>query len=196
MRRGKDSACSVVLDGAGKHGFAAAVTQHRLEQKCRCRLAVGSGDAAEFELRFGMSEEICSDGSQRTPPMRDFHHRDGRIRGCGGEACRGIGNDGSSTLGDCLRQVSIAIRRAPAKGDKERAVTDSPRVILDARDLRVGPGASHEIDTAQNAIEIQGAAHASLLLLRLTKRSAVSVAETDATLVSMNPRLRRRSRNR
>ncbi len=54
------------------------MTQHRLEQKCRRRLAVGSGDAAEFELRFGMGEEICRNGSECTPAMRHFDHRDSR----------------------------------------------------------------------------------------------------------------------
>jgi hypothetical protein len=98
--------------------------------------------------------------------MRDFHHRDGWIRDCRSEAFCGIGHDGSSTLRDCLRQVPIAIGRAPAKGDKERAITDSPRVVLDARDVRVGTGTSYDINTAQKAIEIQGAAHALLLLLR------------------------------
>src|SRR5579859_1585144 len=116
------------------------------------------------------------------------------MRGCRNKACGGIGHDGSSALSDCLRQVLIAIRRAPAKGHKESAFADSPRIVFDACDLRVGPGAPYEIDSVQDAIEIQWSAHAWLLLLRLTKRSAVSLADTDATLVSTNPRLRRKSR--
>ncbi len=109
------------------------------------------------------------------------------MRGCSSEAGGGIGDDGSRTLSDRLRNVAIAVRRAAAKGDKERAFAHSPRVILDARHRRVGPDASDEIDAAQNAIEIQGPLTLSWLLLRLAKRSAVSLADTDATLVSMNP---------
>src|ERR1700760_1078128 len=116
------------------------------------------------------------------------------MRSCSGKARGGIGNDGVGALRDCLWQEAVAIGRASAKGDKDRAFADSPRIVFDACDLRVGPGAPYEVDSVQHAIKIQWAAHAGLLLLRLTKRSAVSRAETDATLVSMNPRLRRNSR--
>src|SRR6266481_4965693 len=109
------------------------------------------------------------------------------MRCCRGKARGGIGNDGLRALSHYLWQEPVAIRRASAKGDKERAFADSPRVVLDTCDFRVGPGAPYEVDSAQDAVEMQRAAHASLLLLRLTKRSAVSLAETDATLVSTNP---------
>src|SRR5450631_30880 len=99
------------------------------------------------------------------------------MRCCRGKARGGIGNDGLGALGNCLWHEPVAIRRASAKGDKERAFADSPRVVLDARNRRVRAGAPYEVDSVQDVFEIQGAAHASLLLLRLTKRSAVSLAE-------------------
>src|SRR5277367_5431894 len=110
------------------------------------------------------------------------------MRGCRGKARGGIGNNGSGTLGNCLGHEPVAICRATAKGNKERAFADSPRVVLNAHDRRVGPGAPYEVNSVQDAVEIQRADHAWLLLLRLTKRSAVSLAETDTTFVSMNPR--------
>ena len=57
------------------------MTQHRFQQKCRRGLAVGSSYATEFELRFGMGEEICGDGSECAPAMCHFDDSDGRIRG-------------------------------------------------------------------------------------------------------------------
>jgi hypothetical protein len=101
-----------------------------------------------------MSEKIRGKGSERTPPMCHFNHRDGRVRVRGGKASRGISDDGLCALGDRLRQVAIAIGCAPAKGDKERADTHSPGVILHARNFRVRTGASYQINTAQNAIEM------------------------------------------
>ena len=131
--RGKDSACRVILDGTGEDGLAPAMAQHRLKQKCGGRLAVGSGDTAEFELRFGMSEEICRNGSERTPPVGYFDRSDVWIGGCGGEASGGVSNDGARALRDRLGNVAIAVGGAAAKGDEERAFAHSPRVILDAR---------------------------------------------------------------
>src|ERR1700759_2602403 len=109
------------------------------------------------------------------------------MRRCRGKASGGVGDDDAGALGNCLRHETVAIRRASAKGNKERAFADSPRVILDARDFRIGSGSLYAVDAAQDTVEMQRTAHASRLLLRLTKRSAVSLAETDATLVSMNP---------
>ena len=122
MGRGKDSARGVVLDGTGQHSFAALMTEHRLQQKCRGRLAVGSGYAAEFKLLFGVGEEICGNSSQRAPSMRHLDYSYFRIRGCGGEAGSGVSDNGSRTLCDRLRDIAIAIRGAAAKSDKERAV--------------------------------------------------------------------------
>src|SRR5271154_532709 len=102
------------------------MSQHRLEQKCRRRLAVGSGYTTEFEPLFGVSEEICRNGSQRAPSMRHLDRGYSRILGRSGEAGGGVSDDGSRTLRDRLRDVTIAIRSAAAKGDKERAVDHPP----------------------------------------------------------------------
>src|SRR5580700_1703447 len=98
------------------------MSQHRLEQKCRCRLAVGSGYTAEFEPLFGVGEEICRNGSQGAPSMRHLDRGYRGIRGRSGEAGGGVSDDGSRTLRDRLRDIAIAIGSAAAKGDKERAV--------------------------------------------------------------------------
>ncbi len=65
----------MVLDGPGEDGFAALMAQHRFQQKCCRRFAVGSGDAAELELGFGMSEEICGNRGERRAALRHFDHR-------------------------------------------------------------------------------------------------------------------------
>jgi hypothetical protein len=70
----------VILDGPGEDGSAPAVAQHRFEKKCRGRLPVGSGDAAQLELRFGMSKKIRSDRSKGTAAMGYFDHRQIRVR--------------------------------------------------------------------------------------------------------------------
>ena len=137
----KDSTGGVVFNGAGEDSFAPAMTQHRFEQKCRRRLPVGSSDAAEFELRFRMGEEIGGDGCECAPAMCHFDHRDIGMRDCSSEPGGRISDDGARTLSDCLRNIVIAVRRATTKGDKERAFAHSPRVILDAHHGRVGPDA-------------------------------------------------------
>ena len=108
----------MVLDGSRQNRLAPLVAQHRLQQECRGGLAIGAGDAAEFELRFGMREEIRGNGSQCASPMRHFDHGYGRICGGRGEARSGIRDDGSRTLGDGLRNIAIAVGRAPRKATK------------------------------------------------------------------------------
>src|ERR1700733_7575649 len=98
MRRRYDSARGVILDGAGQYGCAALMAQHCFEQKCRGRLAIGSGDTAEFELLFGVSEEICRKSGQRAAPMRHLDHGYSRIGGCGGEAVGGVSDEGARAL--------------------------------------------------------------------------------------------------
>ena len=97
--------------------------------------------------------------SQRTPSVRYLDDCNGRIPGCSSETLRRISDDGPCSLSERLGNVTITIRRAPAKGDKERAFAYSPRIILNARNHRVGSGAPYEVDTGQNAIEIHRAAH-------------------------------------
>ncbi len=156
VRRGKHSACSVILDGAGEDGFAPAVAQHGFEKKCRRCLAVGSGDAAQFELRLRVSEKVLRDGREGAPAMDYCRHSNTRVRCRGSKTGGGIRHDGSSALGDGLRQVAIAIGGAPAKSDKEGAIVHATRIILDARDIRVATGTPNEINTAQKAVKIQG----------------------------------------
>jgi hypothetical protein len=79
--------------------------------------------------------------------------------GCGGEARSRIGDDGASTLFDCLRNIAIAVGRASAKGDKERPFAYTARIVFDASYLGGWPRAADNIDTLQYAVEV----HASLL---------------------------------
>jgi hypothetical protein len=144
----------MVLDGSGQDSRAPLVAQHRLQQECRGCLAVGAGDAAEFELRFGMLEEIRGDDGQRAPPMRHFDHGQRRICGSGGEARGGVSDDGSRTLGDRLRNVAIAVCRASAKGDKERTVAHPAGIVLDAHHRRDRARSPNEIDSAQSGFQV------------------------------------------
>src|ERR1700678_3044101 len=109
MRCRYDSACGVILDGAGQYGCAALMAQHCFEQKCCCCFTVGSGYTAEFELLFGVSEEICRKSGQRAAPMRHLDHGYRRISRRGGEAGGGVSDDGSRALRDRLRDIAIAI---------------------------------------------------------------------------------------
>ena len=75
VERGAHFAGDVVFDGADENGFARGGVEQRFGEKCRCRLAVGAGDAGGGERALGMAEEGGGGLGQRAAAVFDFEQR-------------------------------------------------------------------------------------------------------------------------
>ena len=131
VRRGQDLVADAVLHRTHQHGLALRRLQHAVKNERCGGLAVGPGDAGDFELLRRAMIEVGAQTGQCSASMRHLRPRNARPRR------QRIAHDGHRSRRERLVYIKVAVRRLALDGDKTPSRLDPPAVVVKARDGRV-----------------------------------------------------------
>ena len=138
MIGGSDLAGDVGLDGAQQNALAADAGEKLFEEKRGCRLAVGSGNTAEFEAALGMAEDCGAHlGESAAAVLDEGDWQVGSIALKPIEGLRRIRDDRCCALLERCVDEAVAVGRAAAHSDEDIAWANAARVIVHALYLSV-----------------------------------------------------------
>ena len=123
----------VVADGGNQSHLVAEVAEQAVEQGGRRGLAVGAGDAHQFQARRRVAIEQGGDASRGVFAVLHHHIRDAFLR-LGGQF---LADDGAGAVPDGGGDVGMAVGLRAAHGHEEVACLHPARIDVHARYLDV-----------------------------------------------------------
>ena len=131
MRRGKDFVSDAVLHRAHQHGLALRRLQHAVKNERCGGLAIGPGDAGDFELLGRTVIEVRAEPRQRATPMCYLRPRDSRPRR------QRIADDSDRAGRERLIYIKVAVRGFALDGHETPSRLDATAVVVESGNGRI-----------------------------------------------------------